>query len=62
LSGEYDPRRILVFNWATMTYTLQASKLNGSRTAGTCALLKGNKNNFKSLFSEANNSLEFNKT
>ncbi len=32
-----------MFNWATLTYRLQASKLSANRLVGTCALLKGNK-------------------
>jgi hypothetical protein len=41
LSGNDDAKRILVFNWTTMAYTLQASHLSGDRSNGACAILKG---------------------
>ncbi len=41
LSGVIDSQRILVFNWTTMTHSLQVSKLKAVRTGGACALMKG---------------------
>jgi hypothetical protein len=41
LSGGIGTKRILVFKWTTMTYSLQVSKLNNSRISGACALMKG---------------------
>jgi hypothetical protein len=41
LSGTIDGRKILVFDWTTMSYTLQAVQLHGNRYGGTCALLRG---------------------
>jgi hypothetical protein len=41
LSGKDDPSKIVVFNWTTMAYTLQASHLTGDRSNGACAMLKG---------------------
>jgi hypothetical protein len=40
MSGSKDPHRILTFDWTTMDYTLQTSKLIGSRFLSACALLK----------------------
>ncbi len=41
MSGFFDGKKILLFNWANLTYNLQTSKLSGDRTYGTCAMLKG---------------------
>jgi hypothetical protein len=41
LSGKDDPSKIVVFNWTTMAYALQASHLTGDRSNGACAMLKG---------------------
>jgi hypothetical protein len=42
MSGDIDSKRIIVFNWTTMSYSLQKSKLSANRELGTCAILKGN--------------------
>jgi hypothetical protein len=41
LSGNDDQSKIVVFNWTTMAYTLQAPHLSGDRGNGACAILKG---------------------
>ena len=41
LSGIVDSKRILVFDWTSMAYTLQTTKLSGDRSRASCALLKG---------------------
>jgi hypothetical protein len=41
LSGNVAPYRILLFNWATMTYSVQVATLNGDHRNGDCAILKG---------------------
>jgi hypothetical protein len=40
LSGYIDPKRIVVFNWTSMTYSLQVARLSGDRRQGACAPLK----------------------
>ncbi len=41
MGGTRYPRGIITFDWATMTYTKQATELFRNRTWTSCALLKG---------------------